>query len=681
MNRETLRAKFRTHYPHLLPLKIARPVAPLPDPTAIILGIDEQRRPVPLAQLVRGSHLHILGATGGGKSRCILHMVRQLITQNEGVLFVDPHGSHHDSGFKSLVLWLEKRGYLGTRKCHIIDFDATTHTVGFNPLARPDADTDVSVMAGMNLEAMSVSWDDESTAQKPTIERNLTVAFSALAELNLTLLEAPMLFDRSDEHGLRAWAIDHLKDPYIRSELKRLHDLASDGRRARDWDMEIVGPMNRLARLLRPQAIRTMVGQKDSTLDIRQALDEGHIILANLSGGSRVYDKDADLFGRLLTRAFLFHAKRRKNTRPFTMVLDECQRYLSGDLPTLLAEVRKYGVSVVLSHQWLTQLEVHDENLLAAVRNSTAVKICFRIRDAQDAEELARSLIPLDLERPVKALIKPSVIGHVRTLLDNRSQTDQEAETETAAQTKSRSEGSAETRGVTVAETDSVYENESETEALSHGDIAGGGETSSNTTIMVPTDDPNNPMTTSAETSGASTSSNAAASSSKASGRGKGHGTLSSVSVAQSRAKTRSENVMQADTVGKGRTKSLAYSKGQSEALEPVMAPLPTAVHSKDNMLYMAGQALRTLNTGVAYLNYVGRKGMVSTLFTVPPIITEPTTDFDALRDRVLAESSAALPTAKALASIAERQERIIVACTKQSAPEQPVSTPRKRRW
>ena len=72
---------------------------------------------------------------------------------------------------------------------------------------RPDPDTDISVVAGVTLEAFSRAWGGEDTTNKPTIERVLTATFAALAELNLTLVEAPFLLDRRDRYGLRAFAM------------------------------------------------------------------------------------------------------------------------------------------------------------------------------------------------------------------------------------------------------------------------------------------------------------------------------------------------------------------------------------------------------------------------------------------------------------------------------------------
>ena len=155
------------------------------------------------------------------------------------------------------MAWLDERGYTKTRKIHLIDPNAPTHTTGFIPLGCPDNDTDLSVIAGVTLEAFSHAWGGEDTTQKPTIERILTATFTALAALKLTLAEAPLLYDRSDRHGIRAWAIQHLSDRYAREELEWLHELSLDERRRHDFDIEVIGPINRIARFCdRPRYAR-----------------------------------------------------------------------------------------------------------------------------------------------------------------------------------------------------------------------------------------------------------------------------------------------------------------------------------------------------------------------------------------------------------------------------------------
>lgn len=175
---------------------------------------------------------------------------------------IDPHGGHPHSLYRSLLSWLHQSGYTKSRVIQLIDPDAPSHTVGFNPLELPDPDTDLSVIVGVTLEAFSKAWGGEDTTEKPTIERVLSVTFTILAELGLTLAEAPLLFDREDRHGFRAWAVRAVRDRYAKEELLRLHEVSLDRKRGHDFDIEVIGPINRIARFLRPAAIRTMVGQR-----------------------------------------------------------------------------------------------------------------------------------------------------------------------------------------------------------------------------------------------------------------------------------------------------------------------------------------------------------------------------------------------------------------------------------
>ena len=656
------------------------------DRTAIILGRDQKRAPVGLPLRVRLEHLLIVGATGSGKSRELLHYLRQVIRNGEGALFLDPHGDHKDSTYRALVSSIAE-----ARRVHLFDFNSASHTLGFNPLACPPG-TDVSVIAGNVLDALSVSWEGESFSQKPTIERVLTVVFSALAELGLTLVEAPMLLDHKDEQGLRAYAIQHIQDRYTRDELKRLHELSQDGRRRRDFDQEVVGPLNRLQRLLRPQALRLMLGQTKPVLDMQAAMDSGDIILANLSGGSRVYEKDADLFGRLLVRTALFHAKRRENDRPFNVVLDEAHRFLSGDIPVLLAEVRKNGISIVAAIQWLEQASTDDDKILAALLNGTNGKICFRLRDAEEAEKLAHSNVPLDLEVPVSSLNKPAVVGHRLIHLGNESTSDQESVTDSVALIHGKTTGRSSTVGESATVSSGHFEGEADMHSVSdmqssgHGKSAGSGDSASAGEVMVPTGEYWSPMHTSAETEGTNSSASSAHSSSssesQASNSGKvvSSGFMESESHGYSYADSRSTATTSAETRGRATSLGTGKTAGFSEALEPIIKWLPSSVHSKDNMLYKAGQMLRSLPTGIAYLNYVGKDGPVSTLFTVPPIFTPVISpeEFGKVRDSVMATSSAAISIEDAVANIVDREQEMLA----RKPPTIPKAKPaQKRLW
>jgi hypothetical protein len=515
----------------------------------------------------------------------------------------------------------------------------------------------------------------------------LTATFAALAELKLTLVEAPFLLDRKDRHGLRVRAIAEVADRYTRDELQRLHELSLDERRRHDFDLEVVGPINRIARFVRPSAIRGMIGQTDRVIDLRDAMDSGHIVLCNLSGGSRVYERDADLLGRLLVRALFFHAKRRRAPdRPFFIYLDECHRYLSGDLENILAESRKYGLGTVLAHQRLAQLAVDDDNMLAAVRNATNLKVVFRIKDPVEAEELAHAVVPLDLEIPVKSLVKPTVVGHRRIKLGSQSTSEQVATTDAVTNSRGSSESYTESygesEGVSNANSESISESEalSAMDASSRSDLSGVGENISSADMLTPGQGVFGSPTVIGMSEGTGLTSHTASgiASSSAHGRTAGSARASGSTHATSHAsawgESTSRGTSRATSVGRAATRGTDRTQGTSEALEPILGDLPSAVHGKDNVLYMSAQTLRNLPTGQAFVNYVGQAGMVPVLLTVPRISEHPLSAeaFASLRERVLSRSSAATPIEEAILLVNNREQKLLDARRKSEEIPEP---------
>ena len=472
---QAIRASIEARYRFLFP--------PAIDRAAIILGRDERGAPLCLPLRPRLEHSHVIGTTGGGKTKLLEHMIRQDIIDGRGVCVFDPHGNHPDSLYRSLLSWLDWRGLTRTRTIHIIDPNNTTHVTGFDPLALPDAGYDPTVIAEALLEAIERLWGEENSDTKPTLQRVLVALVTALCDLGLTLAEARFLFDPDDRYGIRAWAIKHLEDQEASEELQWLDSIATEPRGAAQFRLEVTGPRNRLSKLTRLIALRTMVGQQDRAIDFRAALDDGHVILVNLSGGPRVSDKSAQVLGRILTRMIFFHAQRRLHPeRPFFFYLDECQLYLSGDVSRLLSECRKYGLGCVLSHQYLAQFESSGLELLEAVKNTTNCKIALRIKDLTEATDLADMVLPYDLEMPVRALVKPTVVGHrirlmkganaseqisnsmTRTDTMGRSATVGRARTVGTAQSTTRSESQSVSEGVSTTEGSSFTEGTSESE-------------------------------------------------------------------------------------------------------------------------------------------------------------------------------------------------------------------------
>lgn len=479
-------------FPGLAARRLAPPAKKTPpslpvDPTAISLGINAAGKPVTLGAGVRTQHLHVIGSSGGGKSNALQHIARQVIDNGEGLLVIDPHGSHPKSVFRGLLASTADAALSAGRRVHVIDPNDPTHVTGIQLFARPTPATDISVVAAGAFEAMERVFGSNEAAGKativtPTIRRILLAIFAAAAELELTFVELPALLLPYDDYGLRAWAIETLKDVYARAVLIDLHQMSLDDKNKRDYRAEIVGPMNRLAEFVRSPAIRNILGVTERSLDFGEVLARSDIVLMNAAGGERVASMDAEVLARIVLRTIFFHIERRQPPfRPFTIMIDECHKVLTGDVERMLAEVRKQAVAIVASHQNLAQLGKPDDPMRVAVLGNTNVKIVFRLRDVTEAKELAEAVVPLDLERPVSLLVRPTVVGHERTLFRststgrNRSTSRSKGITETDSVAETLTESSSETFGESLAEsvTDTEGVSHSRSRSVTEGESVG----------------------------------------------------------------------------------------------------------------------------------------------------------------------------------------------------------------
>lgn len=731
----------------LLPPAIVKSasLSPPSDPAAITLGVGCYGQPVLLPLQPRLQHMRVLGATGSGKTNAFEYMIRQDILAGRGVCVVDPHGNHPDSLYRNLIIWLHESGIAKTRPVHMIDPNAPSHIVGFNPLDRSDADLQDSVIAEAVFEAFERLWGDEDGNSKPTIQRVLTATFTALSEQRLTLAEARLLFDPEDSHGIRASVLKKVEDAYAFDEIDWLHRIGAERNGRRDFRTEVVGPINRIAKLIRNEALRVIVGQTDRVINLRQAMDEGHIILANLSGGARVYEQGADLLGRLLIRFLFFHARLRRNPeREFFIWLDECHRYLSGDLPNIFAEIRKYGCGVVAGSQWLALAGKRDDPVREALAKGPNIKMTFRITDLSEAAEIAESVTRLDLEQPVKALIKPTVIGHKRVVLrgsshgTNRSYSNSEAEslsinvatmrTNSVADTRSESEaegitystsetatrgtshtvGSSSTTSESLAETDGTSSFYGESSSDARASSSGQNQSYSETSDPAKELSLEKPIISTSRAWGNSGDRSRSHSDGTNWQEGGSHATTASYGSSQSEsvADTESESFSTTHGLAKNKTttRSRAQTSGRStgnsagvsigslkthgsssgtsegsshaEAFKPIYANLPSAVHGKDNALYIAAQELMSLKVGEARLAFVGDHGRAEHALRVPRVRSTRVPDrmFDQLRERLLERSPSAIPMQAAIQVISDREARLKQEADGSSFPDEPAT-------
>jgi hypothetical protein len=304
------------------------------------------------------------------------------------------------------------------------------------------------VIAGHMVEAVERGWGDQDSQERPTMRRGLRAVFTALAELGLTLCEATYFLLPDDRFNARAWALQKLKDERARAYFERLDMLAANPRMSQTFDVETVGILNRIEEFTSSAAIRRIFGQRKG-IDLRAVMDEGHVVLVNLAGGTQIYEKEGDLLGRLFLRAILYHAKRRTNSQPCFVWMDEGHRFVSGDVPVLFEEVRKHSVGIAIGHQDLSQLGEPGDRVREAILAVPQTRLLFRLNSMAEATLLAPEVVRLNLEKPVNILVKPTVVGDHLVTLRNGAVSTSSGTTDTVG------------RGVThsTAETDSVGEN------------------------------------------------------------------------------------------------------------------------------------------------------------------------------------------------------------------------------
>jgi len=338
----------------------------------VVLGENTHRGKtvtVRLSRELRLRHAYVIGATGTGKSTLLKNLIRQDIEAGKGVGVLDPHG---DLVEEILGLIPEKRH----RDVVLFDPSDEEFPIGFNILwAHTSREKDLlaSDLAAI-FRRFSTSWGDQMTA----VLGNAILAFLE-SEQGGTLVDLRrFLVDRSYREELLQAVADSQVHFFWRKEFPLLAGKPQ------------VPILTRLDAFLRPKALRMMVAQKESKLDLARVIDEGKIFLGKLAQGA-IGEENAHLLGSLLVAKFHQMALGREGRPPserrdFFLYLDEFHHFRSPSLGAMLAESRKYHVGLVLAHQELKRLG--DTELQGAVLTNPATRICFRLGD-DDARKLA----------------------------------------------------------------------------------------------------------------------------------------------------------------------------------------------------------------------------------------------------------------------------------------------------
>jgi hypothetical protein len=319
-------------------------------------------------------HVYIIGKTGSGKTTLLRNLLVQHITLGHGVGLIDPHGDLAED----LLNYIHPR-----RTDHLVYFNPgdLQFPVAFNLLANVLPDERHLVASGI-VEACKNIWRD---SWGPRLEYILYNAISALLECqNTSLLGVNRLL--TDE-SYRKWVIRQIKDPFIRNFW--MDEYESYEIR---FQREAIAPIqNKLGQFLLNPVIRNILGQVKRKVDIPFTMNSERLFIANLAKGKLGNDK-ANLLGSLLVTQFQLGAMARTDVpedkrRDFFLFIDEFQNFSTEAFTSILAEARKYRLSLILSHQFIDQL---SPSIQQAIFGNVGTLISFHVGYA-DAELMEKA--------------------------------------------------------------------------------------------------------------------------------------------------------------------------------------------------------------------------------------------------------------------------------------------------
>jgi len=325
---------------------------------------------------LRRKHTHLIGASGKGKSTTEEHMILEDIEKGEGVAVLDPHG---DMVERLLCLIPEKDV---EKVIYFNPADPDDWIPLWNPLDRIQGQeigrTANDLVSAIKSFVESGGWGD----RLENILRNQV--FSLLHLHGATFLDISNLLRNKSKTN----------EALIRQILKVV-----DNQTARQfWEHDYRGygkndlspPINKLSKLLISGPISLMLSQPENRFNFRKIMDQGGILLINLSNMGVTVRQVLGCF--ILSNLHLSALSRSdisiEDRKQFHIHCDEAHNFLTDSLENLIAETRKFRTSLCIAHQYLSQFNNKKKrDALSTVASSIIFKV-----DKRDADYLAKDL-------------------------------------------------------------------------------------------------------------------------------------------------------------------------------------------------------------------------------------------------------------------------------------------------
>lgn len=326
----------------------------------------------------RRRHLYVIGKSGVGKSKLLELLIRQDIHYGYGLCLLDPHGDL----INAILDFVPKERI---KDVVLIDPSDLDWPVSFNPLKNVSPELKHQATQSL-IEVVQKQFGSNWTPRLEHIFR-----FTALALLDYPEATLSGMISMLTDRNYRQRVVE-----YINDEMVKKFWTVEFADWSEKFDTETIIPLvNKLGQFLSNPLLRHIFTQKENKIDFEAIMNEGKILLISLAKG-KLGEENASFFGSMfitkiyqagMARAGIAEEKR----KDFYLYVDEFHNLMTPTFEQLFAESRKYGICIVVAHQYMTQL---TPSVLATVLGNVGSMIVFRV-GGEDGRKLQAEMTPV----------------------------------------------------------------------------------------------------------------------------------------------------------------------------------------------------------------------------------------------------------------------------------------------
>lgn len=364
-----------------------------------VTNFRNDKKPFGIKDEDRLNHIYVIGKTGTGKSTLLLNMAISDMERGNGLCLIDPHGDIAEK----ILDYVPKE-----RINDVIYFDPADedYVIAFNPLQDIPKNQQHLIVAGL-IATFKKIWID---SWGPRLEYILRYTLLTLITYpDATLLDIqPLLTD----YNFRRKVLSYCTDQYLISFWYNEFDKYPPQLKS-----EAISPiLNKTGLFIAIVQLRNVIGQTTAGFRIADVMNERKILICNLSKG-KLGEDATTLLGSMMVNAIQLAALSRadvdeKSRVPFYLYVDEMHSFVSMSFADILAEARKYKLSLFLAHQYIEQI---NEKIRFAIFGNVGTMIIFRV-GADDAKYLTQEVHPVFSEEDLINLPRYSM--YLKLMID-----------------------------------------------------------------------------------------------------------------------------------------------------------------------------------------------------------------------------------------------------------------------